>query len=121
MSGMDLIQAPTLRGDTVTLRPLSVADAAALAAAAAESRESYQFTRVPNGIAEAGRYIELALADRERDAPDSLDFDRAPPQDARARAVSPPQLDRLDDRHRPRLAARASLLHCAALGGVAQR
>ena len=65
MSGMDLIQAPTLRGDTVTLRPLSVADAAALAAAASESRESYQFTRVPNGFEEAGRYIELALADRD--------------------------------------------------------
>jgi N-acetyltransferase len=62
---MDLIQAPTLRGDTVTLRPLSVADAAALAAAGSESRESYQFTRVPNGPEEAARYIELALADRD--------------------------------------------------------
>ena len=62
---MDLIQAPTLRGETVTLRPLSVADAAALAAAAAESRQSYQFTRVPNGVEEAGRYVELALADRD--------------------------------------------------------
>jgi N-acetyltransferase len=62
---MDLIQAPTLRGDTVTLRPLSVADAAALAAAASESRQSYQFTRVPDGVEEAGRYIELALADRD--------------------------------------------------------
>src|SRR5712691_668105 len=62
---MDLIQAPTLRGDTVTLRPLSAGDAAALAAAASESRGSYQFTRVPNGLEEAGRYIELALADRD--------------------------------------------------------
>jgi RimJ/RimL family protein N-acetyltransferase len=62
---MDLIHAPTLRGDTVTLRPLSVADVAALAAAASESRQSYQFTRVPNGLEEAGRYIELALADRD--------------------------------------------------------
>jgi len=62
---MDLIQAPTLRGDTVTLRPLSLADAGALAAAAAESRESYGFTRVPDGVHGAERYIELALADRD--------------------------------------------------------
>jgi RimJ/RimL family protein N-acetyltransferase len=62
---MDLIHAPTLRGDTVTLRPLSAGDAGALAAAASESRESYRFTRVPNGLEEAGRYIELALADRD--------------------------------------------------------
>ena len=62
---MDLIQAPTLRGDTVTLRPLSAADAAALAAAASESRQSYEFTRVPKGVEEAVRYIELALADRD--------------------------------------------------------
>jgi RimJ/RimL family protein N-acetyltransferase len=62
---MDLIQAPTLRGDTVTLRPLSLADAGALAAAAAESRESYGFTRVPDGVEGAERYIELALADRD--------------------------------------------------------
>jgi len=62
---MDLIQAPTLRGDTVTLRPLSLADADALAAAAAESRQSYRFTRVPDGLDEAGRYIALALADRD--------------------------------------------------------
>jgi len=60
-----VIQAPTLRGDSVTLRPLSSGDAPALAAAAAESRESYQFTRVPSGLQEAGRYIELAMADRD--------------------------------------------------------
>ena len=65
MSAMDLIQAPTLRGDTVTLRPLSLADAGALAAAGAESRESYGFTRVPDGVEGAKRYIELALADRD--------------------------------------------------------
>ena len=62
---MDLIEAPTLCGDTVTLRPLSLADADALAAAASESRQSYQFTRVPDGADEARRYIELALADRD--------------------------------------------------------
>jgi N-acetyltransferase len=56
---------PLLRGQTVTLRPLAIADAAALAAAAAESRDRYAFTRVPDGVGDAERYIELALADRE--------------------------------------------------------
>lgn len=55
----------TLCGPTVTLRPLAVADAAALAAAAAESRESYAYTRVPDGVDDAARYIGAALADRE--------------------------------------------------------
>src|SRR5262245_6058285 len=54
-----------LQGPTVTLRPLSVADAPALAAAASESREHYVYTRVPDGVADAQRYIELALADRD--------------------------------------------------------
>src|SRR5262245_23986980 len=62
---MDAIHTPTLRGDTVTLRPLSIGDAAALAAAAAESRESFGFTRVPERVDSAERYIELALADRD--------------------------------------------------------
>ena len=62
---MDLVQARTLRGDTVTLRPLSLADAGALAAAASESRDSYGFTRVPEDVDGAKRYIELALADRD--------------------------------------------------------
>jgi RimJ/RimL family protein N-acetyltransferase len=46
-----------LRGQTVTLRPLVIADAAALAAAAAESREEFTYTRVPHGVEE--------VADRE--------------------------------------------------------
>jgi RimJ/RimL family protein N-acetyltransferase len=54
-----------LRGQTVTLRPLVIADAAALAAAAAESREEFTYTRVPHGVEEARQYIEVALADRE--------------------------------------------------------
>jgi N-acetyltransferase len=62
---MSLIASPLLRGATVTLRPLTTADAGALAEAAAESRQSYGFTRVPDGIAAATRYIELALADRD--------------------------------------------------------
>jgi len=53
---------PLLRGQTVTLRPLAVADAGALAAAAAESRGRYVYTRVPDGVEDAQRYIETALA-----------------------------------------------------------
>lgn len=54
-----------LQGPTVTLRPLSPADAAPLAAAASESREHYEYTRVPDGVEDAQRYIATALADRE--------------------------------------------------------
>jgi len=56
---------PVLQGPTVTLRPLSLDDADALAAAAAESREQYAFTRVPDGVEDAQRYIAAALAERE--------------------------------------------------------
>jgi RimJ/RimL family protein N-acetyltransferase len=62
---MGLIETPRLRGTTVTLSPLSVAHAPALAAAAAESRAHYGYTRVPDGLGDAARYIELALADRD--------------------------------------------------------
>ena len=54
-----------LQGPTVTLRPLSLADAAPLAAAARESRDRYEYTRVPDGVEDAQRYIATALADRE--------------------------------------------------------
>jgi N-acetyltransferase len=54
-----------LQGPTVTLRPLSPADAAALAAAASESRDHYEYTRVPDGVEAARGYIATALADRE--------------------------------------------------------
>ena len=56
---------PVLEGATVTLRPLAISDAAALAAAAAESREHYVYTRVPDGVAEAESYIAGALRDRD--------------------------------------------------------
>jgi RimJ/RimL family protein N-acetyltransferase len=56
---------PVLSGPTVTLRPLSIADAAALAAAAGESRRHYIYTRVPDGIEEAESYIAAALQERE--------------------------------------------------------
>ena len=54
---------PVLEGATVTLRPLAISDAAVLAAAAAESREHYVYTRVPDGVAEAESYIAGALRD----------------------------------------------------------
>ena len=50
-----------LRGKTVELRPLEVEDAEPLAAAAAESRDSYRFTPVPDGVADAHFYVERAL------------------------------------------------------------
>jgi RimJ/RimL family protein N-acetyltransferase len=53
-----------LRGIEVVLRPLDREDAAALAAAAAESRENYLLSPVPDGIAEAQAYIDQALKQR---------------------------------------------------------
>ena len=58
---MITLKQPVLAGATVTLRPLTISDAAALAAAAAESREHYVYTRVPDGVAEAESYIAAAL------------------------------------------------------------
>ena len=54
-----------LRGETVALHPLALNDAVALATAASESRDQYVYTRVPDGIEDATRYIEAALADRD--------------------------------------------------------
>ena len=54
------------------MRPLAIADAEALAAAAAESRQHYTYTRVPNGVEEAKSYIAAAL--RERDDGHRLAF-----------------------------------------------
>ena len=62
---MDEIRVGVLRGQTVTLRSLAVADAVAIAAAASESRQEFVYTRVPDGVEEAQQYIEAALADRE--------------------------------------------------------
>src|SRR2546422_10967594 len=59
------MDAIVLRGRTVTLRLLSLADATALAPAASESRDQYVYTRVPDGVEDAKRYIETALADHE--------------------------------------------------------
>jgi hypothetical protein len=62
---MDVVEPVVLRGQTVELRPLSATDVVALAAAAAESRQQYRYTRVPDGVEEARSYIETALADQE--------------------------------------------------------
>jgi len=59
------IAQPVLSGPTVTLRALSIADAATLATAGAESRQHYTYTRVPDGLAEAESYIAAALRDRD--------------------------------------------------------
>ena len=50
---------------TSTLRQLELDDADALAAAAAESRESFGFTPVPEGVAGAVAYVKRALRARE--------------------------------------------------------
>ena len=55
-----------LRGIEVVLRPLSIDDAEALAATAAESHEPYRFNPVPNGLEEAQHAIKQTL--RQRDA-----------------------------------------------------
>jgi RimJ/RimL family protein N-acetyltransferase len=66
------VNQPTLEGPTVTLRALAIADTGALAAAAAESRQHYTYTRVPDGVEEARSYIAAAL--RERDNGHRLPF-----------------------------------------------
>lgn len=57
---------PPLVGNRVRLRALQVADADALAAAAAEGRDSYGHTAVPEGAASARAYIAKALDQQRR-------------------------------------------------------
>ncbi|MFI5356647.1 MAG: GNAT family N-acetyltransferase [Opitutales bacterium] len=59
-----IVMPAELSGTEVILRPLSPDDAAALALAAAESREHYGFNPVPEGLAGAHAYIVKALAAR---------------------------------------------------------
>lgn len=61
-----------LKGRDVVLRPLSPADAAALAEAAAESREHYRFNPVPDGVEQARDYVATAL--RQRDKGERIPF-----------------------------------------------
>ena len=53
-----------LAGEHARLEPLSAAHVPGLAAAAAEDRGSYAFTRVPDGEAEAEEYVRTALAEQ---------------------------------------------------------
>src|SRR5882724_4146685 len=48
----------------VVLRPLVRADSPSLTAVAAESRDSYEFIPVPNGVEEVEGYIDRALAQK---------------------------------------------------------
>jgi RimJ/RimL family protein N-acetyltransferase len=58
------IELPALIGRLVRLVPLEPAHAPALARAAGESRATYEFTTVPDGVDAALRYIERACAER---------------------------------------------------------
>lgn len=51
-----------LEGAGVRLEPLTAGHAVALAAAAAEERGSFGYTWVPDGLADAERYVQQALA-----------------------------------------------------------
>lgn len=53
-----------LEGRVVRLEPLTTEHAPALALAAAEDRRPYAFTRVPDGVQDAERYVEDALTDQ---------------------------------------------------------
>jgi RimJ/RimL family protein N-acetyltransferase len=55
-----------LAGRHLRLEPLAPGHAADLAAAGAGDRSSFSHTWVPDGLADAERYIERALADAER-------------------------------------------------------
>jgi RimJ/RimL family protein N-acetyltransferase len=57
-----MLTSPVLCGAEVTLRPLLASDLEALAQAAAESRASYTFTPVPDGLAATRAYVNKALA-----------------------------------------------------------
>jgi RimJ/RimL family protein N-acetyltransferase len=54
----------TLEGKDVRLRPLALGDVEALAAAAAQSRDSFAWTWVPDGVAETRMMAEKALQQR---------------------------------------------------------
>jgi RimJ/RimL family protein N-acetyltransferase len=63
---MRRLDAPTLVGPEVTLRPLAIDDVAALAAAAAESREHYGLSIVPDGADATRAYVERLLRQQEQ-------------------------------------------------------
>lgn len=64
--GSHLLPVPPLSGRIVRLEPLSTAHLGGLAAAAAEGRDTYAFTTVPDGPAEVAEYVRVVLAAAER-------------------------------------------------------
>ncbi|WP_042161485.1 GNAT family N-acetyltransferase [Paenibacillus gorillae] len=56
----------TLCGRLVSLEPMTINHANALSDAASENRSFYSFTYVPDGLEDAQRYIEIALADSSK-------------------------------------------------------
>ncbi|HEY7040305.1 MAG TPA: GNAT family protein [Methylomirabilota bacterium] len=59
-----LVTPVVLEGRFVRLEPLTIAHAGGLLAAASGPRDTYGLTWVPGSLAEAGAYIETALAER---------------------------------------------------------
>ncbi len=56
----------TLSGRRVRLEPLSPEHVGALVAASSESRETYRLTSVPDGAEAMGRWVQVALGERDR-------------------------------------------------------
>jgi N-acetyltransferase len=63
---MKTLESPTLVGRHVRLEPLAHSHAAALLAAASESRETYGFTLVPGDEAAMEAYVARALAEEQQ-------------------------------------------------------
>ncbi len=61
MEDRSMLTPATMTGKAVRLEPLAAEHAGALAAAAAEDRSSYAYTWVPDGLADAQRYVQAAL------------------------------------------------------------
>jgi N-acetyltransferase len=61
-----ILVAPLLTGREVTLRPLATTDVDALTAAAAQSREHFRLSVVPNGAEEMRRYVDRFLSQRDQ-------------------------------------------------------
>ena len=62
-----ITEAPVLQGKHVRLEPLEHRHAAGLAAASAGDTELYRWSPVPQGEAEATKYVETALRWKEQD------------------------------------------------------
>jgi RimJ/RimL family protein N-acetyltransferase len=58
-----MVERVVLVGNVVTLRPITIDDVDALAAAASEDRSTYAFTPVPAGVEAMRDYVEGVLAD----------------------------------------------------------